>query len=200
MRPEFMTPSPSSTRRDTGAEGGAFARSLHRLTAAVAIAGGLLLIASALLTVIHIVGRNVASVDLLRGLPVIGLWGPIPGDVELVENAVAVAIFCFLPYCQIVRGHVSVDFFVGAASPRGKAWFAAAGNLLFALVAALVAWQLCLATIDRMTYGETSFVLRLPLWWFHAPAVAAFALLTIVCLFTVWRSIGEARGEGEPAR
>ena len=53
----------------------------------------------------------------------------------------AVAIFSFLPYCQMVRGNVIVDVFTTRASPRTRALLDSIGNLLFTAIAALLTWR-----------------------------------------------------------
>ena len=89
-------------------EAGPVGRALHRLAAALAVAGGLVLVALIVMTCLSIAGRAMFS-------------APLPGDFELVEIGCAVAVFAFLPYCQITGGNVVVDFFTARARPRTKA-------------------------------------------------------------------------------
>ena len=156
-------------------------RALHRIATGVALLGGLVLFALTLLTVISVVGRAAFS-------------APIPGDFELVELGMAVAIFAFLPYCQIVRGNVIVDLFTNKASPRTKALLDGIGNLLFTAIAALLTWRVAVGGLEIRSYRETTMVLQVPVWWGYVPAVAFLAFLTIVCAYTVWRSVLEYRG------
>ncbi|MGH6902063.1 MAG: TRAP transporter small permease subunit, partial [Geminicoccaceae bacterium] len=93
--------------RAAGDRPGPLGRALHLTATAVALIGGAILFALTLLTVVSVAGRAVFS-------------APIPGDFELVEVGMAVAIFAFLPYCQIVRGNVIVDLFTAKASPRTR--------------------------------------------------------------------------------
>jgi TRAP-type C4-dicarboxylate transport system permease small subunit len=157
-------------------------RALHRAATGVALLGGLVLFALTFLTVISVVGRALFS-------------APIPGDFELVELGMAVAIFSFLPYCQIVRGNVIVDLFTSKASPRTKALLDGIGNLLFTAIAALLTWRVALGGLEIRSYHETTMVLQVPVWWGYVPAVAFLAFLTIVCAYTVWRSVLEYRGQ-----
>ena len=157
-------------------------RALYRAATGVAVLGGLVLFALTLLTVISVVGRAAFS-------------APIPGDFELVELGMAVAIFSFLPYCQIVRGNVIVDLFTSKASPRKRALLDGIGNLLFTAIAALLTWRVALGGIEIRSYRETTMVLQVPVWWGYVPAVAFLAFLTVVCAYTVWRSALEYRGE-----
>jgi TRAP-type C4-dicarboxylate transport system permease small subunit len=168
--------------RDTaGASAERLGRLLHRAATGIALLGGLVLFALTLLTVISVVGRAVFS-------------APIPGDFELVELGMAVAIFSFLPYCQIVRGNVIVDLFTSKASARTKALLDGVGNLLFTAIAALLTWRVALGGLEIRSYHETTMVLQVPVWWGYVPAVAFLALLTIVCAYTVWRSVLEYQG------
>ena len=156
-------------------------RALHRTATGIALLGGLVLFALTLLTVISVVGRAIFS-------------APIPGDFELVELGMAVAIFSFLPYCQMVRGNVIVDLFTSKASARTKALLDGVGNLLFTAIAALLTWRVALGGLEIRSYHETTMVLQVPVWWGYVPAVAFLAFLTIVCAYTVWRSVLEYRG------
>ncbi|MEM7270853.1 MAG: hypothetical protein AAF401_16570, partial [Pseudomonadota bacterium] len=65
----------------------------------LAFAGGLILAFLALMTVTSVLGRAF----IFAGL------SPIKGDYEMVEMGCAIAIFSFLPWCQLNRGHVTVD-------------------------------------------------------------------------------------------
>ena len=161
-------------------------RALHRAATGVAVLGGLVLFALTLLTVISVVGRAAFS-------------APIQGDFELVELGMAVAIFSFLPYCQIVRGNVIVDLFTSRARPRTRALLDGIGNLLYTAIAALLTWRVALGGMEIRSYRETTMVLQVPVWWGYVPAVAFLAFLTVVCAYTVWRSAEEYRGEGAGA-
>jgi len=167
-------------RAAPGVRPGPLGRTLHLAATGIALFGGAILVALTLLTVISVVGRALLS-------------APIPGDFELIEIGMAVAIFSFLPYCQIVRGNVIVDLFTARASPRTQALLDTAGNLIYTAIAALLTWRVALGGLEVRSYGETTMVLRVPVWWGYVPAVACLAFLTLVCAYTVWRSLREAR-------
>jgi TRAP-type C4-dicarboxylate transport system permease small subunit len=159
-------------------------QALDRLSAGLAILGGAVLVVLTLVTVVSIGGRQ---------LVVFGL-GPVPGDYELVEAGTAFAIFAFLPWCQMRRGHVTVDLFLARFGPRANAGVDAVANLLMTLAAALIAWRLWLGMLDKKAYGETSFILQFPLWWGYAAAMTGAVIFVLTCAFTVWRSLAEMRG------
>jgi len=155
------------------------------LSAAVrltAIGGGVVLVAVALLTLVSVIGRALFS-------------SPVPGDFELVEIGCAIAVFAFLPYCHLVGGHVVVDFVTAHAPQRLRAALDALASGLFTVVAALLTWRLALGGIELHGHGETSMILRVPLWWGFAAAVPCMALFTIVCAWTTVR--GPARDAEE---
>lgn len=175
-------------------------RLLFRLSKVVALLGGLVLLALILMTVTSIIGRAIGRHEALREVVWLAWWRAIRGDFELIEMGTAVAIFAFLPYCQMVRGNVVVDFFTNRSHPRLKAAMAVMANTLFSVIAALFAWRMALATHDlySATFQQTSMLLRIPLWWGYLAATGFMLLLAVVCVYTVWRSLLEALGEGEP--
>lgn len=162
-------------------------RLLGWLALALALAGGAVLVALAVATCLSVLGRALIS-------------RPIPGDFELIEIGCAVAVFAFLPYCQLVGGHAVVDFFTDQASPRARAWLDGLGNLAFTLIAGVLTWRATLGGLDLRRYQETTMVLGIPSWWGYVPACISLALLTLVCAYTAWRSLAQASAAGALGR
>ncbi|MFW5679061.1 MAG: TRAP transporter small permease [Pseudomonadota bacterium] len=152
-------------------------RRIERLARLMAVAGGGALIAVVVLTVASIVGRRLGSVGL----------GPIPGDFELVELATAFAVFASLGWCQLRRGHVTVDLCWRRASPRLTAGIDLVADLLMTLGAALLAWRLALGLLDRHRFAETTFVLQIPLWWGYAACLVGAMVFVLACASSVRR-------------
>lgn len=173
---------------DNGGESsGPLGRTLASLCAALAILGGLLLLALALMTCVSIAGRLLFS-------------APVPGDFELIEVGCAIAVFAFLPYCQITGGNVAVEVFIRHAAPRFRAVTALAGNAAFAAIAALLTWRGALGGFDLYRYEESTMVLGLPLWCGFVPATFCLAVLTLACLHCAAggiRTLGR-QGAGTP--
>lgn len=49
------------------------------------------------------------------------------------------------------------------------------------IAAVLIAWRLYLGMTDKLRYGETTFIMQLPVWWGYAASLVgavAFALVT----------------------
>lgn len=157
-------------------------RLIQRIAYWTAMAGGASLIAAVVLTVLSIIGRNLISVGL----------SPVPGDFELVEAGTAFAVLAFMGLCQYHRGHVTVDLFLSRAGPRINAVIDVIANLLMTGAAGVLTWRLCLGMLDKRSYGETTFILQFPVWWSFAAALVGAAVFTLVCAYTVLRSLREA--------
>ncbi len=162
-----------------------------------ALAGGAVLVGIVLMTVMSILGRGLGSYS--REIPFLRGLGPVPGDFELVEAGTAVAVFAFLPWCQLRRGHVTVDVFLFWASPRMRAVLGLVGNILMTGATTFIAWRLYYGLLDRIAFRETTMILGMPVWYGYALAFAGACVFVLVSAYTVWRSINEvARGE-DPA-
>ena len=155
---------------------GAAGRFLHGACRVSGFAGGGVLLGLILLTVASIVLREVTG-------------RPIPGDFELVEIGCAIAMFAFLPYCQLVGGNVLVEFVTARAPAKLRSWLDAASNLTYTAIAALLTWRLALGGHDIFAYSETTMVLGMPVWWAFIPIVPSVALLAATCAYTTWRSL-----------
>ncbi|WP_411642453.1 TRAP transporter small permease subunit [Loktanella agnita] len=70
---------------------------------------------------------------------------PFPGDFELTEMGIAIAVFAFLPNCQLAGANVSVDIFTIRAKPWQIALIAALVDCAFA---ALLIWRMWLGLVD----------------------------------------------------
>lgn len=162
---------------------------------ALAFFGGLVLIAMALVTVYSIIGRA-----LPPNLPLLDWWSSVRGNFELVELATAIAIFSFLPYTHLRRGNVLVDFFTMNAHPRTKAGFAVFANLLFSAIAVLFTWRMIVGAEEILTasFTQTTMLLRIPISYGYVPSTVFMVFLSAVALFSLWRSVAEVLGDGEP--
>ncbi|WP_193369420.1 TRAP transporter small permease [Pelagibius marinus] len=158
-------------------------RAVERIAFWTAMLGGVALIAVLVLTVVSIIGRSL----IFAGL------GPIPGDFELVEAGTAFAVLTFLPLCQFHRGHVTVDLFLSRAGRRPNAVIDVISNLLMTGAAAVLTWRLYDGMLDKRSYGETTFILQFPVWWGYAASLLGAAAFTLVCAYTVVRSLRETR-------
>lgn len=147
---------------------------------AFAVGAGILLILMAAMSLASIVGRTF-------------LGSPILGDYELVQVLCAMAVSMSLPYCQIARGHVIVDFFTTRASVSVNRTLDVAAALMLAVVAFVVAWRVARGMADLWRTGDASMLIGFPTWIAYAPIAASFALLGCAAMLTAWDDVSARR-------
>ena len=155
-------------------------RVLYRISAGLAVCGGMLLSAMAALTAVSVTGRYIWS-------------EPIRGDFELVAIGTGIAIFAFLPYCQLMRGNIVVDFFMSPAPIRVRLFADIVGGILYLVIAAILAWRLYLGGWDMYQYNELSMTINFPRWTSFPVAFVLLCFLVVVIVYTLGRSIAETR-------
>ncbi len=153
----------------------------------LAIAGGLVLIAVGTTTVISVIGRALIDYGLQ----------PINGDFELVEMGCAIAVFSFLPWCTIKGGHATVDVFVARAHPVFKSALSISSYLLMSVVAIIVGLQFYEGLLEKMSYGETTFLLELPVWYGYVLCMPGIVLFIATSVVGVWHHVNRALNGGE---
>lgn len=151
-------------------------KSIEWLCSAFAVAGGIVLAAIAMTTVVSVLGRKFFG-------------GAIAGDFEIVEIGCAIAVSLFLPYCQLNKGNVIVDFFTLKASPTVKQWLDAAGCVLLTLVALLLTWRLGAGGLSLYSSNDQTMVLQVGTWWAFLVVVPSMALLSAVGILTTLRAL-----------
>lgn len=144
-------------------------RLLRRFIEYWALAGGIILLGVALMTAWS------AGTGWVLGKP-------LPGDFELTEIFVAVAIFAFLPYCQLTDANVTADLFTARAGPRALAALGVFAALLALGIAILLTWRTWAGLIDYRKYVETTAILKVPIWTAYVPALASLGLLVLACV------------------
>ena len=150
-------------------------RALEWLSKAFALAGGAILAAITLMSVASIGGRL--------------LNHPIQGDFELVQVGCAVAIAFFLPWCQLARGNIIVDFFTTRASAATRERLDALGAVLVGLVAALICWRTAVGSMAAYENQETSMLIAVPIWIPYLLMTPGLLLTALVSFFIAWRRL-----------
>jgi len=151
-------------------------------------------------------GRIIEAWALLGGIVLLGValmttWSaftgwvfgkPLPGDFELTEVLVAIAVFSMLPYCQQTDANVTADIFTAGAGPRAVAGFRLFSALLALGVALVLLWRTWAGMQDYRQFIETTAILKIPIWWAYVPAIVSLALLCLACLIVLrdcWRAL-----------
>ncbi len=152
-------------------------RLLQTLAKLCAVLAGVLLTVITLMTCVSLMGRNSVG------------W-TIVGDVELSAFVAGAAVALFLPWCQVKRGNIMVDFFTARASARTRNGLDRFGALLLAAVMALMAWRTGLGGLNAWASKSGSMMMGLPEWWVYAAMVPALALTACIALMQALQGFG----------
>lgn len=144
-----------------------------------AIAAGLLITVITGMTCVSVIGRNTVG------------W-TIVGDFELAGSAAGAAIALFLPWCQLRRGNIIVDFFTARASEATQAWLDRFGALVMGLVMALMTWRSAIGGLSAWTSGAGSMMLGFPEWIVYCGIVPPLALTAVIGLVQAVRGFDDA--------
>lgn len=145
---------------------------LHWLIRSWALVGGLLLLSVVVINVVSVVGS--------------ALWGkPFAGDFELTEIGVAIAAFCFLPYCQLTGSNVSADIFTARASAKAITVMTFFGSLTALAFSLLLLWRMYYGLLDQKSYDYTTTILQFPHWIAFIPILISLALLAIAAFLNL---------------
>ncbi|MFO1376110.1 MAG: TRAP transporter small permease [Steroidobacteraceae bacterium] len=148
---------------------------VERAARAAALLGGALILLMALLVLASVIGRELFA-------------RPVPGDFEIVGFGMAVSAFLCLPWCQLTRGHLVVDFFLAHAPAGIRAALDATSAVILGMLALLLGWRMAAGMLDAFRYRDISVILGLPYWWAYPFAVVSLLLLAATCLVTARRA------------
>lgn len=155
-------------------------RVLYLISRWMAVFGGVILFILAILTTISVFGRKF-------------LDAPVPGDFELVAIGTGVAVFACLPYCQLMRGNVLVDFFMNNAPTRAKTIADIIAGLIFLAIGLMLTWRMIYGAIDMYDVNEVSMTIGFPRWSTFPISIVFMSFLVIIIIYTLGRSIAETR-------
>lgn len=156
-----------------------FERATYALAHALVAFGGFCLVIACVLT-----AASIAGALTIR---------PLPGEIEVVEILCGLAVFAFLPYCQLKRGHVGVDILISAFGPKAMNWTQLIGDVIIAVLIGLVTWRHLIGTLDKLGNGETTPLLLFPVWWGFAVGAVLLIANLFVCLFVILADIRDIR-------
>lgn len=153
-------------------------RLLHRVAAAWAIAGGVVLFAIVAVTMTNVAAFALDRVTRLFGANVAGL----PGYEDFVRLCVSAAALMILPYCQARKGHVAVDIFAETVVPASiQRVLDTLWQVLMAALAVFLAYQMTLGMVETYQDNALSRVLGWQEWPFYLPGIVSLLLWAAVC-------------------
>ena len=155
-------------------------RVLYLISKWMAVFGGVLLFILAILTTVSVFGRKF-------------LDAPVPGDFELVAIGTGIAVFACLPYCQLMRGNVLVDFFMNNAPTRAKTIADIVAGLIFLAVGSMLTWRMVYGAIDMHEVNEVSMTIGFPRWTTFPISILFMSFLVVIIIYTIGRSVAETK-------
>lgn len=138
-----------------------------------AILAGVLLTVITIITCFSLIGRNTIGTTLV-------------GDYELTAVTAGAAIALFMPWCQLKRENIIVDFFTAKVSEGGVAMFDRFGSLLLGVLMFLLAWRTAIGGMSAYASQTTTMMLGFPEWITYAFMVPPFVLTGFIALYQVF--------------
>lgn len=142
---------------------------LEALARTCAVLAGVLLTGITLMTCVSLIGRNTTG------------W-TIVGDFELSGSAAGAAIALFMPWCQMRRGNIIVDFFTTKASQATNRALDRLGALVLAVCMGLLAWRSAIGGLSAWNSGSGSMMLGFPDWIVYVCMVPPLVLTALIGL------------------
>lgn len=142
---------------------------LSRLAKVCAVLAGVLLTVITLITCASLIGRNTIGWTLV-------------GDFELSGSAAGAAVALFMPWCQLERGNIMVDFFTARASVATQEKLDRFGALLLALAMGLMTWRTTVGGLNAWASKAGSMMLGFPEWLVYVGMVPPLLLTTLIAL------------------
>jgi TRAP-type C4-dicarboxylate transport system permease small subunit len=149
-------------------------KALEQLAKFCAILAGVLLTAITLSTCLNIIGRET-------------IGRTAAGDFELVGVAAGAAIALFMPWCQVTKNNIIVDFFTAKCSEATNAKLDRLGAFLMATIFAVLTWRTTLGGLNSWKTNTTTMMMGFPEWIVYSFMVPAFAL---TCLIALMQALG----------
>lgn len=142
---------------------------LSLLARACAILAGVILTVITLITCASLIGRNTIGTTLV-------------GDYELTAAAAGAAVALFLPWCQLRRENIIVDFFTARLSAGVNSRLDRVGSALLGVVMLLLAWRTTMGGLNALNSNSTTMMLGFPEWIVYAFMVPPIVLTGVIAL------------------
>lgn len=110
---------------------------------------------------------------------------PFIGEYEIAKHLVGIAIFTFLPYCQLTAANVTVDIFTDGMSFRAKTWMKLFSGVLALAFSLVLIRQMSIGFGDYIRYPEETATLHIPLWTAFPPILVSLALWAAASIVTI---------------
>ncbi|MBM3607033.1 MAG: TRAP transporter small permease [Alphaproteobacteria bacterium] len=114
------------------------------------------------------------------------LWKtPVQGENEIVQVGLAVAVFAFLPLCQVTGANITADIFTSRSGPRTIAVLTMIASLVAFVFALLLVWRSWDGLLDYRELNETTAIMQFPIWTAFIPILMSLALLVVASAISI---------------
>jgi TRAP-type C4-dicarboxylate transport system permease small subunit len=127
----------------------------------------MILTAITLVTCVSLIGRNTLGKTLV-------------GDYELTAVAAGAAVALFMPWCQLRRENIIVDFFTARLAPATNARLDRLGSLLLGAAMLLLAWRTGVGGLSAWQTNSSTMMLGFPEWITYALMVPPLVLTAAI--------------------
>lgn len=155
---------------------------LSNLAQACALLAGILLTFITLVTCGSLIGRSTIGISLV-------------GDYELTAVVAGAAIALFLPWCQLRRGNIIVDFFTSKMPASINKQLDRCGSLVLGLIMFLLAWRTTVGAISSYQSQTTTMMLGFPEWIAYVSMIPPLFLTGLIAFYQAF--IGNFKEQGE---
>lgn len=142
------------------------------LTPVIPVIGGIgsiFIMAAMLLTVADVIGRRFLN-------------QPVPGSYEISSMILVVVVFSTITYCQLLKGHVSIDILVSRLDKKKQDIINVFVYVIFLVIICILTWQLYVYAVETFHKNEVSGTILLPVYPFVFIAAIGCTLLLLIVL------------------
>lgn len=133
----------------------------------------------------YVGGAIIFGIVMVNVYSIVGLVlfrRPFPGVYEIVQVGAAVAMFMFLPYCQMTGSNVTADVFTTRLRRGTVVWLGGLGALLGLAFALFLLWRMGHGLNDVYVYRETTAIYQFPIWVAYVPILASLVILALAAV------------------
>lgn len=144
---------------------------------------------------------SILSLMLLAVAQVLGrliLNAPVPGFIDITEQAMAIFAFAGVAYCQRVGGHIRMEIVLGKLRGRTLYICEMLGVILIAFTVALLIWGAWFHFDRSWNFGDSTMDIRLPTWPSKLVVPVALSVLFLRLLLQIYgyaRLVANPKGQ-----
>ncbi len=148
-------------------------RKLFRIESWLNLAGGLLILAVMLISVVNILGRKFFNT-------------PVPGFIDWLVQAVPLIAFLGIGYCQRLGGHIRMDLVVGRLRRRALWLFELLSIILIAGLTMILIYGSWNHAERAISIGDSTIDINLPTWPVKLAVPVMLVLLLARLALQIW--------------